>query len=272
MRIRLIASDLDGTIVDEHGETRPSVGTAVDRARAMGVKFAICSGRPVDSILPLLKRWGLEGRCDYIIGSNGGEVKDVARDKTVLSYTLSPQVLRDIMDLYEPLGLIPTLYDGTRLYVQRITAQAEKVAARLFVEPVKGDIRALSVHPEVKEMMVLDPALMTAAEAFAAAHPDPRYVSFKTAADLYEFNHPLLAKDVGVRIVASMLQAEPEEILAFGDTTNDLEMLQYAGHGVCMASGTKDALAAADDTAGSPAQDGFADYLQKHLIRGCYVG
>jgi hypothetical protein len=142
----------------------------------MGVKFAICSGRPVDSILPLLKRWGLEGRCDYIIGSNGGEVKDVARDKTVLSYTLSPQVLRDIMDRYEPLGLIPTLYDGTRLYVQRITAQAEKVAARLFVEPVKGDIRALSVHPEVKEMMVLDPALMAAAEAFAAAHPDPRYV------------------------------------------------------------------------------------------------
>lgn len=56
--IRLIASDLDGTIINEHNACDPSVAEAIAHYRSCGVRFAVCSGRPIDSLTPLLEGWG----------------------------------------------------------------------------------------------------------------------------------------------------------------------------------------------------------------------
>ena len=264
--IRLVAVDLDGTIVNGDGHCSAAVVKEIDRIRRMGICFAICSGRPIESVRPLLDGWGLTDRPDYIIGSNGGEVEEIKTGKYAVTYTLDAEILKEIIDLYEPLGLIPTLYGKDVLYVEKDTPETRYVAQRLRVRMEVRDIRSITKQPEMKEMFVLNPSLMPAAEAFAKAHPDPRYIAFKTAADLFEFNHPLLAKDVGLRVVASMMHIAPEEILAFGDTTNDIEMLKYAGHGICMGNGTEDAKNAADDICASIQHDGVAEYLKAHLI------
>ena len=118
--IRLIASDLDGTIINAKNQCDPSVTEEIRRLREHGMKFAVCSGRPIDSVLPLLEGWGLRDLSDYVVGSNGGEVLETATGKRQEYYPLEPDLIREIIDLYEPLNLIPTLYDGTRLYVSRI--------------------------------------------------------------------------------------------------------------------------------------------------------
>ena len=264
--IRLIASDLDGTIIDARGQCHPDVVATLRRVRAMGVKFAICSGRPISSVLPLVEGWGLEGNCDYIVGSNGGEVLEVATGKHVKAYTLSPELIREILDLYEPLGLLPTLYgEGDELFVQDITPQAEIVAKRLGMRLTKADIRTITTEPQVKEMMILPPEKMAMAEQFYQEHKDERYIAFKTAVDLFEFNHPLLAKDVGVQVIGAMMHIEPDEIMAFGDTTNDLDMLRYVKYGIVMANGTDDAKALAYAIAPSVDDAGFAKYLDEYL-------
>ena len=264
--IRLIASDLDGTIIDAHGQCSPKVAAAIKRIRRLGIRFAIVSGRPVSSVLPLINEWGLADCCDYIVGSNGGEVLETATGKTALAYTLTPALICEILDLYEPMGLIPTLYgEGKKLYVQKITPQAEIVGKRLGMELIKADIRKITVTPQVKEMMILSPELMTMAEEYAKNHPDPRYIAFKTAVDLFEFNDPHLAKDVGVQIIGSMMHITRDQMMAFGDTTNDIDMLKYVGHGIVMENGTADAKAIADDIAPSVNDAGFACYLDRHL-------
>ena len=95
--IRLIASDLDGTIIDGSNCCDKRIPETIAHYRGQGVKFAVCSGRPVDSVLPLLKGWGLDGVSDYIIGSNGGEVLEIASGKRQEAYALSPEVLKEII-------------------------------------------------------------------------------------------------------------------------------------------------------------------------------
>ncbi|MBR2762150.1 MAG: Cof-type HAD-IIB family hydrolase [Solobacterium sp.] len=263
--IRLIASDLDGTIINAKNQCDPSVTEEIRRLREHGMKFAVCSGRPIDSVLPLLEGWGLSDLSDYVVGSNGGEVLETATGKRQEYYPLEPDLIREIIDLYEPLNLIPTLYDGTRLYVSRITPAVKVVAARVGVDPAEGDIRALTTTPQLKEMFILDGGSMEEVEQFAKDHADPRFVGFKTAPDLFELCSPLLAKDIGVKVVAAMMRINPSEIMAFGDTTNDIEMLRWVRYGVAMENGTDDAKAAAWKTAGPVDEQGFAKFLKAHV-------
>ncbi len=263
--IRLIASDLDGTIIDANNACDPSVPEAIAHYRAKGVRFAVCSGRPIDSVQPLLHGWGLDSCSDYIIGSNGGEVLETASGKRQTAYMLEPEVLHDIIDIYEPMGLIPTLYDGMKLYVSRKTEETDIVAKRIGVNAVEADIRALTVKPELKEMFIVRPDLMEEAEQYAASHPDPRFNGFRTAVDLLEFSHPLLAKDVGLRIIGAMMHITQNEMMAFGDTTNDIQMLEYVRYGVVMENGTDDAKRAAWAIAPSVTEKGFARFLRARL-------
>ena len=268
--IKLILSDLDGTIIDTHNNCDPSVHDVLQDMRKDGIRFAICSGRPVDSYMHMLAHWHLEDVTDYLIGANGGEVLELSTGRREESCTLSEDTVREVIDIYEPMGLTPTLYAGRDLYVAEMTEQVKTVAARIGINPIKADILQVLDRPQVKEMFVLDPAKMEEVSAYAAAHPDPRWVCFKTAPDLFEIAHPALGKHVGMKVIEEMSGIRPEEIIAFGDTTNDIPMLERAGWGVCMANGSPDALAAADDTAPACAENGFAQYLRAHVSGGIF--
>ena len=263
--LKLVACDLDGTIIDEKGVCDKSVIDAIEFLKEKDILFVICSGRPVESVLPLTKRWGLEGCFDYIVGSGGGEVKNMSTGKMVTTYTLEEDVIMDIINTYEPLGLVPTHYDGATLYVERKTEQTEKVVSRVNVECYETDIRSMIKGPQIKHMMIIDPSEMERVEKYAREHPDERYVSFKTANDLFEFNHRLLAKDVGLQIISSQTGIDASEMMAFGDTTNDIEMLKYVGYGIAMENGTSDAKAVAYDVCGDIHQNGFANYVREFL-------
>ncbi|MBR2067596.1 MAG: HAD family phosphatase [Solobacterium sp.] len=266
--IKLIATDLDGTIINSKGECDSSVKEAVSLARQEGIRFAICSGRPISSYQSLLPLWGLENECDYLVGSGGGEVLEISTGKYIQSYVLEKELLLEIIDLYEPLGIIPTLYgkDGY-LYVQELTEQTRIMCERVNIEPRVGDIRTMIGGAEIKEMFVVEPKDMEKVERFYQEHKDDRYVGFKTAYDLFEFNHPLLAKDVGLRIIGNLMQINEEEMIAFGDTTNDIEMLEYVKYGIVTANGTDDAKKIAYAITNSVDENGFAQYINKHIVK-----
>lgn len=263
--IRLVATDLDGTIISGGNRCDSSVAEAVRKLHSAGILFALCTGRPVSSMRHMLAGWGLEELTDYIIGSNGGEVLEMKSGRMETMKALDTETVRDIIDLYEPLGLIPTLYEGRILYVQRQTEDTQRVAERVDVEHRTGDIRELLNTPQVKYMMILDPALMETAERFAAEHPDPRYIAFKTAPDLLEMTEAGLDKGTGLSWVMKENRIRPEEVVAFGDNSNDIPMFRCAEFSVCMKNGSSDALEAAVYHAPSVEENGFADWLDGHL-------
>lgn len=268
--IKLVAFDLDGTVIDRVNRCDSSVSEVISELRKDGIRFAVVSGRACGSVEPLLEEWGLAGQVDYLIGSNGGELLNLETRKLTSTYTLEPEVFRDILDLYEPLHIIPTYYEGSTLYVQVMNEHVKAVGKRVGVNLVQADVREKFVSPTFKEMFIVEETQMKEVEAFAAEHPDERYISFKTATDLYEMNHPLLAKDVALRKITEETGILPEEMMAFGDTSNDIKMLQYVKYGIVMANGSEDAKAIAYDIAPSVDEQGFAKYLRAHVINGVY--
>lgn len=265
--IKLIVSDLDGTMIDDRNQCHPDTVREISRLKSLGAKFAICTGRPIDAMLSLIDGWNLREVTDYVIGSNGGEIIELATGirNHKAEYMLSPELMIEIIDLYEPLGVVPTLYRGRDLYVQKMTNQIESVSRRVNIVPHLADVRSMITGPEIKEMFVFDPSLMEVVELFAKEHPDPRYICFKTAHDIVEVTHSALGKHVGIEMLAQMLNIDYSEIIAFGDTTNDITMLKRVKYGICVASGTQDAKEIAFDIALPMQEQGVAKYLETHL-------
>ena len=266
--IKLITSDLDGTIIDRNGNCDPRISNTFERLRKLNIPFAINSGRPVASIIPLLKGWNLEEVTDYIIGSNGGEIYDVKNQTLEIEkeYALTRDIILEIIDIYEPLDMVPTYYTSEgELYVDCVTPDVERVAGRLQTQVHIGDVRSHIGEREIKEMFILNPNNMERVEKYYSEHLDPRYIGFKTINDLFEFNHPLLNKDVGVKKLAKQLGINSDEIIACGDTTNDIAMLEGIHYGLVPDNATDDAKAVAYAITPSVDKAGIAQYLDEHL-------
>lgn len=263
--IKYVACDLDGTIINAGGECAPSVADTVRKLREHGIRFAICTGRPVDCVLPLLSGWGLEGLVDDLIGNNGGEVLRMDTGERLSFYRLSVDDIKSIIDEYEPLGVIPTMYNGAMFYAQRINDTVARISARVRTRVEQGDIRTLLTEPQYKEMFVVEPEDMTRIEAYEKAHRSSRWLGVRTAPDLFEFSDVRLGKDTGLSAAVRKAGYGREHVMAFGDTTNDLPMIRYAGIGVWMSNGSEDVRAAADRIAGSVDGDGFAGMIREEL-------
>ena len=264
--IKLIASDIDGTLINSKGECTPRTVEAIAKARKQGIKFAICSGRPISGIKPLLKGWNLEDNCDYIVGMNGGEILNREQNKYVQSYTLDEKTIKELIKLYEDEGHIASFYDESGLHVSRMSEDVERVAARTATPVFVSDINEMTKGPQPKLMIILDPNRMEEVEAFYEKTKDDRYIGIKTAVDLFEMNNPLLAKDVGVSVIATQMGIEVDNIVAFGDTSNDVEMLKYVPHSVCMSNGSQDAKDVARYEGLSCDEDGVAVFIEDYIL------
>lgn len=263
--IRYIVSDLDGTLIGTHNECNPSVIETLKRIKAMNIRFSLCSGRPVNSVKGMLEGWGLLPYTDDLIGSNGGEILDLHTGERTISYTMPKEVVKKMIEEYEALGLIGTVYGNTNLYVSRNSEEVEKVAKRLGLSIHVTDLYEKLQDPIVKEMFVVEPFLMKEVEAYYETHLSEDYIAYKTAFDLFEFTHPKLTKAVGVQMVAEKYGFQKDEIIAFGDTTNDIPMFEYVGYGICLENGSKDAKKKAFRIAPSIQENGFSSFLDKHL-------
>jgi Cof subfamily protein (haloacid dehalogenase superfamily) len=130
-------------------------------------------------------------------------------------------------------------------------------------------MRRAAVHPSIKVVGQADPDTITRLRPHAVtAFGRDLYVT-QTAANLLEFLHPDVSKGSALRHVAALLDVAREEIIAFGDSHNDLTMFAYAGLAVAMRNATPEVRAGADLVTESNEEDGVAAALEQlGLVEG----
>ena len=89
MSIKLIAVDIDGTLLNSQRQVTPEVFQAIQDAKAAGVKVVIATGRPIPGVLPLLEELNLNQDGDYVITFNGGLVQETSTGNELIRETLS---------------------------------------------------------------------------------------------------------------------------------------------------------------------------------------
>ena len=105
MSIKLVAVDIDGTLLNNKKEITPEVFAAVQEAKKQGVKVVIATGRPIAGVEDLLEELKLKDHGDYVITFNGGLVQDTANGETIVSEALSYDDYLDLEFLSRKLGV-----------------------------------------------------------------------------------------------------------------------------------------------------------------------
>ena len=252
MGIRLLALDLDGTLLNSRGRISERNRSALERAREYGVRVALVTGRRFRDARPLALELGLDVP---LIAHNGALTKHAQTLETVAVWPLPLEAARNALQVGRAAGADPLLSDdheglGVLVYdhlngdnhaVQEYLAWARRVhgvdggdAVRqvpsleeyLNHEPVHLAFSGGCVKMREIENVLLR-ELGTSIKVFCTTYPTKDFA-------LLDIVHPVASKGLGVAAAAAELGILREEVMAIGDNLNDLEMLSYAGTGVVM--------------------------------------
>jgi Cof subfamily protein (haloacid dehalogenase superfamily) len=261
----LVASDIDGTLLDPMEQVTERTARVVAKVIASGTPFLLVSGRPPRWIPSISQAVGVTG---LAVCANGAMLYDIGEDRVISAHGLDPVQLNDVAHALD--HAIP----GMRLATERPAPASDEheqfLAETDYLSPW-GDGRNFSVpRAEVLgrtsvKLLVRHPG-MTSEEMAAAARAvldDSVTVTFSTSEGLIEISAPGVTKATGLAEAAELLSVSAQDAIAFGDMPNDIEMLQWAGHGVAMANGHESVLAVADEIAAPNSEDGLAQVLER---------
>jgi Cof subfamily protein (haloacid dehalogenase superfamily) len=263
----LIASDVDGTLLDQHEMITPRTRAAVRAAVDSGVQFVLATGRPPRWIAPVVDALGLT---PMAVCANGAVIYDSATDRILSARTLSPEVLAELAEVAT--RVIP----GAGLAVERVGRSAHDAATPQFVSSPGYEHAWL--NPDNTEVSVEDllsaPAVKLLIRKAGARSGDMAAVlaehvglqgdlTFSTNNGLIEVVPLGVSKATGVEEVARPMGIVAADVVAFGDMPNDVPMLRWAGLGVAMGNAHPDAVAAADEVTAPNTDDGLARVLER---------
>ncbi|WP_457964829.1 HAD family hydrolase [Arthrobacter sp. D1-29] len=264
--MRLVASDIDGTILGHDGKISDRTVRAFHACRNAGVELVFVTGRPPRWLHPLEEQLGHTGT---VICSNGAVVWDLEADQLVSARTLGiesvMEVRRIIKDLRPTALFAAETLTGFHLepgFIQNASSEllSEFTPAPL-AETLAQDsevVKFLAIVHEGTPDEFLAEVAPAVAHLAAATHSSP-------GASMLELSLPGVNKAVTLAEYAASLGIDAADVVAFGDMPNDIEMLRWAGHGYAMASGHPEAIRAAGQQAPHFDDDGVAQVLEARL-------
>lgn len=267
----LIASDVDGTLIDDENRVSPRTLSVLAAARAAGVEFVLATGRPPRWIAEITDQFaGTEAFVRYAVCANGAIIYDAEHDRVLWSANLEPDALVKLGEIaYQQ---IP----GCGIAAERAGRSAHDAATAPFVASAGYEHAWLNPdHVEVGDDEVFgDPAVkllvrkpgMASDEMARRLQPvvgDLAQVTFSTDNGLIELSVPGTHKASGLARLADLAGLSADAVIAFGDMPNDAEMLTWAGHGVAMGHGHPAAVDAADEVTVGNNDDGVAKVLER---------
>jgi Cof subfamily protein (haloacid dehalogenase superfamily) len=236
--IRLVASDVDGTLLDHHGRLPAGRAAAVRRLTAAGIPMVLATGKLWTSVRTLVDDLRLAGPH---IACNGSVVFDA--DGRVLERTvLSAEVADEVLAVLRARSVVHALYlaDGT-IVTDRLDPAHDVLPLLGEPLPVVGSRDGREV---LKVLAILPAEAEGALRGVARTHAHVQ----RTGPRFLEWNAPGADKATGLATVAALLGVPLTEVLAVGDAENDVPMLIAAGVGVAVAGASPAARAAADRT------------------------
>ncbi len=274
---RLVASDMDETFLDSNHAIPPANLRALRRMRELGVLFVPSSGRWYSSIMdnfPGEARELLEG--SYVLSYNGGFINRVGDPEPLTTCGLSRACAEELYARGRELGLamhinvadghvfVPDADDDERAYlasISGVTHVNSKDHPDLSFLEGRDIVKILYVNRDFDALQELGASLAPVAERLGVevTFSSKRYLEFMPAG---------VNKGTGLARLAEMLEIPLSEVIAVGDSANDLSMIQAAGLGVGVANATDDVRPSCDVVLDTTGMDGaFEELVERFLER-----
>lgn len=259
--VRLVACDLDGTLLLPDQTVSARSLAAIERLRQAGVAFLVVTGRPPRSVREIAARAGLGG---LAICANGALVVDLDAGEVLTSTPLASAVGRRLVhELRKALPGVVFASEDERGY-QRESAWVGQ-GLDTVDEIVHADPLDLVAAP-VTKLLVRHPELaQTELVARVRDLASDRAVVTYSGTSLVEVSAAGVTKAYALDWVCRRLGIPAGAVMAFGDMPNDLPMLAWAGHAVAVANAQEEVRRAADEVTASNLDDGVALVLERLL-------
>ncbi len=256
-----VAFDLDDTLLRDDLTISSHTVLVLRRLSALGVKIVPASGRAQLSMKPFVD---LISCASAYIACNGAEIWSGISHELLRSEFFSAELGREIASFGNRHSVYAQTYAGDRFFYNEESEWSRQYAAASMLSGVYvGNLVNYIQEPRSKILMMADPVKIASMLAEAEKLFDGRASVTCSKPWFLEFNPPGATKGLALSWTASYLNLSPSDFLAFGDSLNDLSMLQTAGRGVLMSNGRKELRSLCDDVCGSNQEDGIAAYLEE---------
>ena len=268
MNYKLIAIDLDGTLYNDNIMITPKTIDALMKAQDMGIRIAISSGRPLPGLFHARDTLKLQEHHGMLVSYNGGKVVDTTTHEVLYENTIPVDLCIEILEHIKKYPVHPMIDDGEVMYVE------DKSAYRVHEEHTNNSMDCVEVpslidfldYPLVKILTSIDPVKLPEVIK-VIGEPFKGKVDFIQTAPFYIEAVPVgISKASGLSKVCEKLDIAPDQIIAFGDAANDLEMVKFAGHGVAMGNACPELKECADEITLTNNEDGIAHTLNQLIF------
>lgn len=264
-KIRLVAVDLDDTLLNQKNEISTHTADAITEAVKQGITVTLATGRMFCSAQAYAKQLGLNVP---LITYNGALIRQALTEEELYHQPIEAAVAREILHYFKEQGLYIQSYMDDKLYVEEINDQAKwymnhanvpayALGEKLYDSP-EGPTKLLAVTKPEDVPQAIQKVVAKFGTLIGATSSKPGFV---------EMMDKRVSKGLALAALAEKLGIPQEAVMAVGDSNNDLAMIRWAGFGVAMGNAKDTVKAEAQAVTASNQEDGVAAAIEQYVLK-----
>ncbi len=262
--MKAVAFDLDDTLLHDDLSISSYTIQTLNRLHDSGIKIVPASGRAQLSMLPLISRFGC---ADLYIASNGAEIWEGGTNRLLHGVFFYEDLAREIVAFGKKHRCYMHTYQDDCFLFSEYSSWAEKYAASSLLKGIYvGDLENCFQEPRNKILMIDEEEKIAEMLKEAQFLFEGRLSVTSSKAHYLEFNPLGATKGAALERVSRLLSIQCGDFISFGDSLNDLPMLQISGISVAMQNGRAEVRSQCDAVCLSNNEDGVACFLNRYFF------
>lgn len=274
MKYKMIAMDMDGTLLTTDKQVSDYTKKVLQRASDMGVKLVVCTGRIFKSAKIFAKLIGTKAP---IVASNGAYIREKDRDEVIYSKPLSRNEIYEIIDTSKKFNFCPQVFTSDTVFSEKLIHSAKNYS--IWNESLLEKDR-INIHITDDIYSIIDENLGSILKVLVKSDEEEKLLSFRKDLKSYgkfsivssfknnaEVMSEGISKGKAISILADYFNISKDEVVCFGDGENDTSMIKYAGLGVAMDNAIDELKEIADYITDSNDNDGVAKAIEKFVLK-----
>lgn len=264
MKLKAVALDLDGTLLNSDKKISDMNREVLKELERQGVKIFIVTGRTYTAAKPCADELGIGG---IVIAYNGAKVVEYESDKVLFELPLQGEYVKELIKIGRKTGVILYLYQNNKWYVEDSSRpEVLKYAKERNLIPVEKDFYDFDNYDMTKTVFMGSPEVLDRVSQEVDRILGDKVYKAKSLDTLYEVLNKEVNKGLILNRILKSYGISPDECAAFGDAINDIEMLTSVKYGVAMGNASIEVKRSVDYITDTNDNNGVAKFLKKFFF------
>lgn len=262
MKISLIISDVDATLITPDHEITSNAMLAIEKLQCEGISFSIASSRPLRGLLGFAEQLNLTGS---FAAFNGGMIQKT-NGETIFKQFMSREICESAFDVAKRFGVDLWVYCDKEWHVDRITPFVERERNTIAFDPIVENDLQVVFGKAAKLVIVGDPSCVAKAEPYALDQFGDKVSATKSKPRFLDITAKEAHKGTVVKQLARSMGIPTAEIAVIGDGLNDVLMFEQAGFSIAMGQADDEVKQAANVVTKANTEEGFAYAMEEFIL------